>query len=66
MSSMSVQDLNVDRRETRNASVFIPEDLLQLQGDGEGAHIECQLYIQHQLHRCTLSYCRSWLQVNPV
>ena len=45
MSSVSVQDLIVDRRETRNTTVFIPEDLLQQQGNGEGVHIDCQLYI---------------------
>ena len=45
VSSVSVQDLIVDRRETRNATVFIPEDLLQQQGNGEGVHIDCQLYI---------------------
>ena len=34
MSSVSVQGLNVDRKETNNASVFISEELLSQQENG--------------------------------
>lgn len=35
VSNVSVQDLNVDKKETNNASVFISEDLLRQQENGE-------------------------------
>ena len=51
VSSVSVQGLNVDRKETNNASVFISEELLSQQDNGMYCIYLCmssiyQLYIQ--------------------
>ena len=44
MSSVSVQNLTVDEKETNNASVFISEGLLSLQENGARMPGICQLY----------------------
>ena len=44
VSSVSVQNLTVDEKETNNASVFISEDLLSQQENGARMPGICQLY----------------------
>ena len=50
VSSVSVKDLNIDRRETRNASVFISEELLRQQGNGKHVYQSVTLYSAATLH----------------
>ena len=42
MSSVSVQGLNVDKKETNNASVFISAELLSQQENGTYCTYICQ------------------------
>ena len=52
VSSVSVQGLNVDEKETNNASVFISEELLSQQDNGKYC-----IYVKHLPTSIVLLYC---------